>query len=386
MDTVKSLQMEPTLKQRYGEFLASYLASSFNTRQLSNTYSAAANTLEQLMTLTLLCLGAWLVMRSDGFTIGMLVAFQMFAGRLSQPMLRLVGLWQELQQAVIAVRRLGDIMDAPAEPYSLTPARDALQAGRVEIQGLSFRYAQNLPWLYQHFDLTLEPGSCVALMGPSGSGKSTLAKLLQGFYWPEAGSIKIDGYDIAHLSANELRAYFGVVPQETTLFAGTVYDNLILANPHASFKQVVQACKLAEIHQVIEQLPQGYQSEIGEHGAGLSGGQKQRIAIARALLKRPRILIFDEATSHLDQDTAEHFARTLQGLRGKVTMLFIAHQLPKGLPVDRVVKLSPEGAQTVDVHERRERKAARGSAAPTSPAVQPKQTAAASATPGTGGA
>ena len=179
-------------------------------------------------------------------------------------------------------------------------------------------------------------------MGPSGSGKSTLAKLMQGFYQPSDGQITIDGRDIRYLSANELRQHFGVVPQETIQFSGTLYDNLILANPHASFEQVVQACKMAEIHDVIEKLPKGYQTEVGERGVGLSGGQKQRIAIARALLKRPKILIFDEATSNLDQSTAEHFAKTINAIKGQVTMLFITHQLPKGLQVDEVVKITPE--------------------------------------------
>jgi subfamily B ATP-binding cassette protein HlyB/CyaB len=184
-------------------------------------------------------------------------------------------------------------------------------------------------------------------MGPSGCGKSTLAKLLQGFYQPSAGNIRIDGIDIRYLSANELRSHFGVVPQETVLFSGTIYDNLQMASPNASFEQIVAACKMAEIHQTIEALPQGYQTEIGERGAGLSGGQKQRIAIARALLKRPSILVFDEATSALDGPTAEHFAHTINALKGKVTMLFITHGLPKGLQVDAVYRLSSQGAQRV---------------------------------------
>ena len=171
-------------------------------------------------------------------------------------------------------------------------------------------------------------------MGPSGCGKSTLAKLMLGFYTPSSGSIQIDGIDVRNLSANELRAYFGAVPQETILFSGTILDNLRMGNPAASFEQVTQAAKLAGIHSTIEQLPQGYESEIGERGAGLSGGQKQRIAIARALLKRPKILIFDEATSALDEQTAEGFAQTINQIKGRVSMLFITHALPKGLKVD----------------------------------------------------
>jgi subfamily B ATP-binding cassette protein HlyB/CyaB len=199
--------------------------------------------------------------------------------------------------------------------------------------------------VYEEFSLVLEPGSCAALVGPSGSGKSTLARLLQGFYLPDRGTIRIDGRDIRHLSANELRLHFGVVPQETRLFSGTVWDNLVLAQPHATLDEVVAACRAAEIHDFIDSLPQGYQTPVGEHGAGLSGGQKQRIAIARALLKRPRILVFDEATSNLDRETAEALARTVNRLRGSVTLLFIAHQVPESLSVDAVARLAPPALQ-----------------------------------------
>ena len=346
LETVKSLQFEPQLNQTYGQYLASYLDAGFRTRNLANSYNTVAQALEQTMTLAILCLGAWLVMTSGEMSIGMLVAFQMFAARLAQPMLHMVGLWQQFQQADIAVKRLGDIMNVPAEPYALTPARAAKSECSIEIKGLSFRYADDLPYLYRDLDLSIEPGSCVALMGRSGSGKSTLAKLMLGFYQPSDGAIMLDGIDIRHLPANELRSVFGVVPQDTVLFSGTIFENLTRANAHASFEQVIHACKLAEIHDTIERLPQGYQTTIGEHGAGLSGGQKQRIAIARALLKRPKLLIFDEATSSLDAETAEAFARTVNRLKGKVTMIFIAHQLPKGLQVDRVVTLGGQEAQS----------------------------------------
>jgi ATP-binding cassette, subfamily B, bacterial HlyB/CyaB len=163
--------------------------------------------------------------------------------------------------------------------------------------------------------------------------------LILGFYTPTTGAIKLDGVDVRHMSANELRNHFGVVPQETILFTGSVFDNLRAGNPAATFEQVVQAAKMSGIHEVIEALPKGYQTEIGERGAGLSGGQRQRLAIARALLKGPKILIFDEATSALDQGTAEAFATTINSLKGKVTMLFITHALPKSLHVDRVLNL-----------------------------------------------
>ncbi|KAB2912149.1 MAG: peptidase domain-containing ABC transporter [Dechloromonas sp.] len=342
MATVKSLQMEADIDRKYGDYLAQYLAAGFSTKQVGNTYNVVSNGLEQIMTLSILIVGALIVMQNDGFTVGMLVAFQMFAGRMSQPLLRLVGLWQEFQQASIAVKRLGDILDMPQEPHALTPSRENQGNGRIDLQQLAFRYSDHHPWLYRNLSLTLKPGHLTVLMGPSGCGKSTLAKLLLGFYQPNEGQINLDGKDIRHLAANELRTTFGVVPQETVLFAGTLYDNLVMAHPHASFEDVIVACKAAEIHEVIEQLPDGYQTEIGERGTGLSGGQRQRIAIARALLKRPKILIFDEAVSNLDQHTAEHFARTINKLKGSVTMLFITHQIPRGLMVDEVIELGSQ--------------------------------------------
>jgi subfamily B ATP-binding cassette protein HlyB/CyaB len=345
-ETVKSLQLEPQLRRRYGDLLADYLRATFRTRQLGNSFQSLATALEQGMTLALLIVGALIVMRMDGFTIGMLVAFQMFASRMSQPMMRIVGLWQEFQQASIAVKRLGDLMDAPSEPYSAQPTRAMPQGpAGIELQDLAFRYSEHHPWLYRGLNLTLPAGRITLLTGPSGSGKSTLAKLLLGYRRPNEGRITIDGHDLAFLSANELRANFGVVPQETVLFSGSIYENLTLAKPDASFDEIVACCRMAEVHEAIEQLPQGYQTVVGEHGVGLSGGQRQRIAISRALLRQPRVLIFDEATSNLDPTTAEAFARTVNQLRGKATILFIAHHVPKGLQVDRIARFG--GADAV---------------------------------------
>lgn len=358
VETVKSLQMEPTVNARYRDYWAQFLRSGFEARQIANTYNVVANGLEQALSLVILIYGAYYVMNGTSFTVGMLVAFQMFAARLSQPMLRLVGLWQQFQEARLAVARLGDVMNAPPEPYTVVPSRQRSRAGAIAMEGVSFRYGDDRPFLYENFDVRIAPGQVVAVTGPSGCGKSTLTKLLQGFYQPTAGTIRIDGTDIRHLAANDLRQDLGVVPQETILFAGTLYDNLLLARPQATFDEIVQAAKMAEIHAVIEQLPEGYQTEIGERGVGLSGGQKQRLAIARALLKKPKILIFDEATSNLDQETAEHFAQTINQLKGQVTMLFIAHGLPKTLHVDVVVTLGSK-ADAV-----RPEDAAEGSATP----------------------
>ncbi|MGH9577093.1 MAG: peptidase domain-containing ABC transporter, partial [Terriglobales bacterium] len=195
-ETVKALQAEPLLERRYSDYLASYLTSSFATRNLANSYNVLASALEQAMTVSILVAGALLVMRADGFTIGMLVAFQMFAARMAQPMLRIAGLWQEFQQANIAVKRLGDILNAPAEPHSALPTHaPAEHAGSIELQGLSFRHREDHPFLYRNLSLAITPGTLTLLTGPSGCGKSTLAKLLLGFYQPTEGRILLDGRD-----------------------------------------------------------------------------------------------------------------------------------------------------------------------------------------------
>jgi len=343
VETVKSLQMEPQLERRYEEFLGAYLRANFSTRQLANSYNTLASGLEQFLNMAILCLGAWLVMRGPDFTIGMLVAFQMFAARVSQPMLKLVGLWQQFQQAAIAARRLGDIMDVPVEPWTVATMRECAGGGGIEFRRVGFRYGTDRSNVLHDFNLVIAPGECVVVMGPSGVGKSTLTRLLQGFLWPTEGQVLLDGRDTRQLAANELRAHFGVVPQETVLFCGSILDNLLLANPVATFEMAVQAAKLAEIHDTIEALPAGYQTQVGERGVGLSGGQKQRIAIARALLKRPRVLIFDEATSGLDHGVADHFAATIARFKGKVTILFVTHRAPERLKADRIVHLAGAG-------------------------------------------
>ncbi|MEZ5653169.1 MAG: peptidase domain-containing ABC transporter [Burkholderiaceae bacterium] len=374
IETVKSLQMEPVLNARYDRYLAQLLSKTFATRQLGNTYQTMAQGLEQSMTVAILFVGAWYVMHPslsptgevELFTVGMLVAFQMLAARLSQPMLRMVGLWQQFQQASLSVRRLGDLMNAPAEPADCRPARLADGPGRIEFAGLGFRHAQDRPWLFRGMNFVIEPGTLLTVVGPSGSGKSTLAKLLLGFYPPGEGGIRIDGVDTRQMGADELRRVFGVVPQETVLFSGSVLENLLAANPRATLHEITRACRLAEIHEVIEALPNGYQTQLGERGIGLSGGQRQRLAIARALLKRPKVLIFDESTSALDQQTAEEFARTINGLKGDVSALFIAHALPRSLHVDRIVRIQDGRVVELVRQEGPTRQAVAAAAAPVS--------------------
>lgn len=340
-ETLKSLQLENTAGRRFAEINQAYLTATLNTKELGNAYGSFMQVTEQLMNAAVLCLGAYLAMTGTDLTIGMLVAFQMFASKVSQPLLKLSGYWQELQQVRTAVAQLGDVMNTPTENFSPLASSVATGKGLLQAESLGFRYSEDRPPLYQGFNFTVEPGQVVLITGPSGCGKSTLAKILQGLYVNYTGTVKVDGRDARSMSANELRSNFGVVPQEAVLFAGTILDNLLMGAPNASLAQAAQACQKAGIHEVIENLPKGYQTEIGERGIGLSGGQRQRVAIARALLKSPRILVFDESTSGLDEASAEKIAETVNALRGKVSMLFIAHKVPKSLKVDRHVELRP---------------------------------------------
>jgi len=340
IETVKALQMEPSLARRFDDGLRDYLAASCAARRLGNTYATLTGALEQLQGAAVLCAGALLAMRGGDFTIGMLIAFQMFAGRLTAPLVRLAGLWQQFQMASVAVRRLADVMDVPCEPRGLVAAGEGGGPAGLRFEDVTFAYDPARPPVLRSFDLAVAPGECVAVVGSSGSGKSTLAKLLQGFVQPTGGAVTVDGRDTRSLGVNELRAALGVVPQETVLFAGSVHDNVALGHPHATHDAVVEACRLAGIHAELQALPEGYRTRLGERGSGLSGGQRQRVAIARALLRRPRVLLFDEATSNLDPAVAEEVAATIARFRGRATILFITHRIPAALAPDRVVALA----------------------------------------------
>ena len=339
IETVKALELESVFARRYDDALANWLRTGFATRQLANGYQAVAGALEQALSAAILCAGAWLVMRGDDFTIGMLVAFQMFSARVSQPVLRLAGLWQQFQQAAISVRRLADVMDVPPEPRSGTaPARR--DAARLTFAGLGFRHGEG-HWLMRGLDLDIAPGECVVITGPSGCGKSTLCRLAAGFAFPREGAVRLDGRDTRTLASDELRGALGVVPQETVLFAGTVLDNLLLAQPHASQDEVERACRRAGVHDAIVAMAEGYRTRLGERGIGLSGGQKQRLALARALLRAPRLLLLDEPMSQLDAAAAAEVGTTIAALKGTTTVVVVSHVVPPTLAADRVVRLAP---------------------------------------------
>jgi subfamily B ATP-binding cassette protein HlyB/CyaB len=265
-------------------------------------------------------------------TIGQLIAFNMLAGRVSDPVLRLVQLWQDFQQAGISVERLGDVLNAPLEPHASgagTVSRTTLPniQGQVTFEQVIFRYRADTPPVLQGLSFGMRPGTMIGIVGRSGSGKSTIAKLIQRLCIPESGRILIDGIDVAQVDPAWLRRQIGVVLQENFLFSRSVRDNIALAEPGMAMERIVQAAKLAGAHDFILELPEGYDTLVGEHGCTLSGGQRQRLAIARALVGNPRILIFDEATSALDYESEAIIQHNLaQMCRGR-TVFLIAHRL-----------------------------------------------------------
>ena len=339
IETVKAMAVEPALQRRWEEQLAGYVRASFRTGTLGNIAGQAASFLNKLTTVAILWLGAHLVMSGE-LSIGQLIAFNMLAARVSGPLLRIVQLWQEFQQAGISLQRLGDVLNTPPEP-SYNPNRTTLPAlaGRIVFDNVTFRYRPDGPEILKRLALDIPAGTTIGVVGRSGSGKSTVAKLVQRLYVPEAGRVLVDGVDLAQIDPAWLRSRIGVVLQENFLFNRTVRDNIALADPGTPLERVIEAAKLAGAHEFILEMPQGYDTVVGEHGCTLSGGQRQRIAIARALIADPRLLIFDEATSALDYESESIIQKNLASICRGRTVIIIAHRLSTVRHADRIYVL-----------------------------------------------
>ncbi|MGH8644007.1 MAG: type I secretion system permease/ATPase [Gammaproteobacteria bacterium] len=335
IQTLKASAVEPQAQRRWEEKLAEYVRASFSATKLSNVATQAAGLINKLTVLGILWLGARLVISGD-LSVGQLVAFNMLAGRISGPILRLVQLWQEFQQAGISVARLGDILNTQAEPAQ-TPGRASLPRlrGQVVFERVSFRYRPDGPEVLHQVSLAVKPGEVIGIAGRSGSGKSTLTKLIQRLYVPEHGRVLVDGVDLAMVDTTWLRRNVGVVLQENFLFNRSVRENIALADPAMPLERVVRAAELAGAHEFILELPEAYDSLVGEHGSNLSGGQRQRIAIARALVTNPRILLLDEATSALDYESEAIIHKNMRQIFQGRTVFIIAHRLSALRFVDR---------------------------------------------------
>jgi len=289
------------------------------------------------VTVAILWFGAALVV-GNKLTVGELIAFNMLSGRISSPILRLAQLWNDFQQVGISMQRLGDILNAKTEVLG-QKTRIPRLAGAIEFDQVSFRYRPDAPDVIRDVQLKVKPGEVIGIVGRSGSGKSTLARLLQRLYVPDRGRVLIDGQDLAVIDTTSLRHQLGVVLQENILFTGSIRDNIALANPAFPIETIIEAAKLAGAHEFICEQPEGYDTQVGEHGAGLSGGQRQRIAIARALITNPRILIFDEATSALDYESEKILQDNMRKIWAGRTVLIIAHRLSAVRDADRIIVL-----------------------------------------------
>jgi ATP-binding cassette, subfamily B, bacterial HlyB/CyaB len=339
VETLKAMAVEPQMQRRWEEQLAAYVAASFKVLSLGNTASNAVQLVSKLVMAATLYLGAKLVIEQS-LSVGELVAFNIMAGRVSQPVLRIAQVWQDFHQARLSVLRLGDILNTPAEP-TYSAARAALPAirGDISFDHVTFRYRLDGPEILRDVSFSVPAGQIVGVVGPSGSGKSTLAKLVQRLYVPESGRVLVDGVDLAMVEIAWLRRQIGVVLQENVLFNRTVRDNIALADPGTPMNRIIAASELAGAHDFILELPEGYDTVVGERGSTLSGGQRQRIAIARALLMDPRILIFDEATSALDYESERIIQMNMTRIAKGRTVFTIAHRLSTVRRCDRIITI-----------------------------------------------
>jgi len=336
IQTLKAMAVEPQVTRQWDNQVAGYVASGFRTTTLGAVAREGVNFVGKLVTVVTIWVGARLVISGD-LTVGQLIAFNMLAGRVAQPIMRIAQLWTDFQQTGISMQRLGDILNTPTEtPVSHRSPMPALD-GRIELANVTFRYRPDTPEVLQGVDLVIEPGEVIGIVGRSGSGKSTLTKLVQRLYVPERGRVLVDGVDLALVDVSSLRRQIGVVLQENVLFNRTVRENIALADPGTSLEEVIQAAKLAGAHDFILELPEAYDTMVGEQGSSLSGGQRQRIAIARALMTNPRILIFDEATSALDYESERIIQTNMRAICRGRTVIIIAHRLSAVRDAQRII-------------------------------------------------
>ena len=338
METIKGQSMEIHSRWRWQQLYGGQIASGFRNVVTSTAAGSATQFLEQLSGLLVLWVGASLVLKGE-MTLGQLIAFRILASYVTSPLLRMANLWQNFQETALSLERLADIVDHPQELEITGEQKPPIPpiVGQVEYSGVSFRFAEQGKLQLMNVGFEIPAGSFIGVVGSSGSGKSTLLKLLTRLYEPTEGLIRIDGNDISKVDLYSLRAQIGVVPQDSLLFDGTVLSNIALTRPDAGFEEVVLAAQVACAHDFIQAMPSGYSSSVGERGAGLSGGQRQRLAIARMILRRPRLLVLDEATSALDVDTERRLTANLMELYRGSTVFFITHRLASLKNADHIL-------------------------------------------------
>ncbi len=327
--SIRSMAIEQTVRWRWEELLNNLTKKMFGGQVIGNQMQIFSSIIESIASTALLWYGAWLVIQNQ-LTIGQLVAFNMLLGNIIDPFKRLTVLWNQVQEVIISTERINDVLlSEPEEDLQHQPRQSLARiSGHIRFENLTFRYHPDSDInVLENLNFEIQPEQTVALVGRSGSGKTTLAKMILGLYTPTDGKILIDGHDVTSLSLRSLRSQIGVVDQDTFLFGGTIRENISIAFPEAALEEIIEVARLAGADEFIRQLPMGYETQIGEGGGMLSGGQRQRLAIARAMLGNPRLLIFDEATSHLDAESERIIQNNFKTILQGRTSLIIAHRL-----------------------------------------------------------
>ncbi|MEL0265264.1 MAG: peptidase domain-containing ABC transporter, partial [Synechococcus sp.] len=338
IQTIKSQNAELKTRWDFQDRYSRFIGEDFKLKVSGETVGALAKFLGDLTGIATMVVGVWLVSRND-LTIGALFAFRIIGDRVTGPLVQLVQTWQQFKIQSRNLTLAADVVDRPTEQSEREAENIPMPplTGEVAIEKVDFRYQERGAMTLHNVSLNVPAGTFVGLVGGSGSGKSTLLKLLPRFYAPESGRIKIDGLDISKVELYSLRRQIGVVPQDSLLFDGTIKENLLMVKPDATTEELMRATRIACAHDFIMEMPQGYNSPVGERGAGLSGGQRQRMALARAVLQNPRLLILDEATSALDATTERQVCLNLfEAFRGR-TVFFITHRLSTVRPADLIV-------------------------------------------------
>ncbi len=347
---VKSFAREDYEIERFQDQNNLNFKANMKSVQLTSLLTPTVEFLAAVIVSVILWFGGYQVV-NGALTAGSLVAFLTYAVNLANPVKRISRVYGTINKAMAAADRVFAVLDTKEELKDKPNAVDMPKiAGQVTFEHVSFAYKPGVDVLHD-LNLTAEPGQVVAFVGPSGAGKSTIANLIPRFYDVTEGAIKIDGIDIRDVKIRSLREQIGIVPQETMLFSGSVMDNIRYGRLDATDEEVIEAAKAANAHNFIIQLTDGYETKIGERGIMLSGGQRQRIAIARAILKNPRILILDEATSALDTESEEIVQEALDKLMVGRTSFVIAHRLSTIVGADKIIVLDGGRVQEYGTHQ-----------------------------------